>query len=124
MSQSKPGFIKTVSCHKREPITVGGKWFIVEAVSTFDGIREVMVVTKREDHKFFLKVQYFKEKQQVELFPGVLVTFLDIAKRSKVKLRIEAAKGVPIWDGYPRHQVKERKFIPVSQVTALSHLAN
>lgn len=123
MSNKNPSFHTTVSCHKREVITVGGKWFVAEDVSTTDGVREVLIVTKRDDHKFYLKAQYLEEKQRVELFPGVFVTYLDIAKRSRVKLRIEVDKGVTISRGYPRHQAPEREFMPIAQVPSLSHLA-
>lgn len=121
---SNTGFRTTVSCNKREVFTVNGQWFLTEDVRTSEGIREALVVTKKEPGKPWLKLHYFKENDRIELFPGVFVTYLDIAKRSRVRLRIEVDEGVTISRGYPRQQTKERVFIPVSQVPGLSHLVS
>jgi len=99
---STSGFRTTVSCHKRQPITVDGKWFLAEDVVSSDGTREVCVVTRNEKLKFSLKGMFLPQGKRHELFPGVFVTFTDLSKKSRVKMLIEAPVGVPIARGYPR----------------------
>jgi hypothetical protein len=99
---STSGFRTTVSCHQRQPITVNGRWFLAEDVVTSDGTREVCVVSRNEAMKYALKAIFLPQGARHELFPGIFVTFTDLAKKSRVKLLIEAPEGVPIARGYPR----------------------
>lgn len=100
-------FRTTVSCRQRQPITVDGKWFLAEDISSSEGVREVYIVLrdeKKPDSWMWLKTVYLAQGQRHELFPDVFLTATDLSKKSKVKLLIEAPEGVPIWRGYPRHK--------------------
>lgn len=96
------GFRTTVSCHKRDVLTIGGQWFLAEDVVTSEGTREVLVVTRRSDGPFGLHGRFLAEGHRLEIFPEVFVTFTDISKKSKVRVLVEASEGVPISRGYPR----------------------
>ena len=106
--QTLHAFRSTVSCHKGEPITVDGQYFETEHVYTEDGKRRIIVSASREDkpNSHWRRAHFLFEGQRFEIFPGVFVTYEDAAKRSKVKLRVEAAEGVAIWKGYPRHRLE------------------
>lgn len=96
------GFRTTVSCHQRQPFTIGGQWFLAEDVVSSEGTREVCVVTRSKKWKHALTGLFLPQGKRHELFPGVFVTFTDLAQKSRVKLLIEAPEGVPISRGYPR----------------------
>lgn len=81
---------------------MAGRWFLAEYVVSSEGKREVCVVSRNEAMKFALKATFLPEGARHEMFPGVFVTFTDLAKQSRVKLLIEAPDGVPIARGYPR----------------------
>lgn len=105
------GFRTTVSCHKREVLTVGGQWFLAEDVVTSDGSREVLVVSRHTTRQVGLQGRFLAQGFRLEIFPGVFVTFTDIAKKSRVRVLIEAPAGVAISRGYPR----QLKVVPVLQ---------
>jgi len=96
------GFCTTVSCHKRDVLTVGSKWFLAEDVVSTDGVREVLLVSRNPRSAFALHGKFLGEGVRFEILPDVFVTVKDASKRSKVKLLIEAPRGVPIARGYPR----------------------
>jgi hypothetical protein len=102
---NQPGFRTTVSCHQREPFTIGGQWFLAEDIISSDGTREVYVVMRNGKWPHSLKGFFLPQGRRHELFPEVFVTFTDLAKKSRVKMLIEAPSGVPISRGYP-YEVK------------------
>lgn len=106
--QTLHAFRTTISCHKREPITVDGQYFETVHVYTEAGERRIIVSASREDkpNSSWRRAHFLKEGQRYEIFPGVFLTYEDAAKRSKVRLRIEAEDGVAIWKGYPRHRLE------------------
>jgi hypothetical protein len=102
LTMTLTGFRTTVSCNKRDALTVGGQWFLAEDVVPGGGSRDVLVVTKRSDHKYSLQGRFVAENQRFEVFPGIFVTYTDVSKKSKLKVLIEAPEGVSIMRGFPK----------------------
>lgn len=109
---TQTGFRTTVSCSKRDVITVGGEWFLAEDVVTSEGAREVLVVTRRRAGHLGLQGRFLAQGHRLEIFPEVFVTFTDVSKKSKVRVLIEASEGVPISRGYPRQAVVTDSLAP------------
>jgi hypothetical protein len=103
---------KTLRC--KQAVSVGNTWFKIETVIIDDGQREAMIITPRLDRPegsgWCNSPKFARSGEKVEVLKNVFVTFLDISKKSRLRLLIEAPSAAQVTMGFP-HERKPRLVI-------------
>lgn len=94
---------KTLRC--KQAVSVGETWFVIEDVIVEDGQRQAMIVTPRPNRPkrsgWLSPPRFAATGEKVAVLEGVFVTFIDISKKSRLKLLIETASNARITMGFP-----------------------